>query len=178
MEKLKLREKSLNAGGGHPEDMTSGWTSSRTWAVGGSSSPPLSLECALHSLFPHKGHFMGAALSEFCVLRWLVCDWTQWRPLCKRDYGSWVQRSIRLIHKCPSLQHLPPSNVEWPASFFVLLVLRPVSPRNQHWSWDRWKRCIVKKNHIFLLRASSFCVIFYLFSMEFSPSSTLLHPEG
>lgn len=69
-------------GEGNVEDVTTGWTASYTWAIAGSSSTFLSLECMLSPTFPQWEPF-SRTLPWESNLDVVVCDWIQLRPLYK-----------------------------------------------------------------------------------------------
>ena len=110
--------------------MTSSWPENWTWAIRGSSLPPLCLEWTVHPPFPQWELFQGHSL-ERAVCCWAhlggILDWTQLRPLYNfLRFAGWVCRCTRLaaspdtslLSKFPCLLNLTPTNLEWPASFF------------------------------------------------------------
>ena len=76
----------VTAGGGHREDVTTGWPLRWTQATEGSSPPPSSLECMFFQPFPQWLLFQGHSLERIkCCWDCLddICGWTPLRPLYK-----------------------------------------------------------------------------------------------
>ena len=114
------------------KDITTGWPTSWTQAIKGSSPPPPSLECTFCPPFPQWKPFQGHNLKRvMCCWDHLdnMWDWTQLRFLYKlvRFWQTGVEiysscgylRQASYVRKFSCFFKRPLTNLEWSASFLV-----------------------------------------------------------
>lgn len=119
-------------GRGRGEDVASGWPSSWTWAVGGTSLLLLSSKCTFCLQFPERELFSRIQPWE-CKVLWRPSGLILWLNPVKSSihtfnhltgkYGtmSYVMQNMSYVFPC--LLNLLPTNLEWPVSFFSVSLL-------------------------------------------------------
>lgn len=129
---------------------------SNPWTGTGQSEalhpPPLSLEYMLCLCVPQWELFQGCSLKRVrCRHNHMdgIGDWTQLRSLYELlrfwwagasvDIYSFVVPRTSLVYEFSRLLKLPPTNLEWPASFFSFsLLLSSVSPCFSYLGANLW----------------------------------------
>lgn len=142
----------IHVGRRHQGDMPTSWRWNWMWAIWGPSPAPPILECMFCPQFPQWELFQGCSLKRVrCRHNHMdgIGDWTQLRSLYELlrfwwagasvDIYSFVVPRTSLVYEFSRLLKLPPTNLEWPASFFSFsLLLSSVSPCFSYLGANLW----------------------------------------